>query len=399
MNLRKILFVLLIVFLLGLVLCALIMGGYTLWGKPLAPQRIVYPTVTPNDDGVRATLTIYEFDKQLASNQQDDVKWFDIAAKEIELDPDNYSVYLDRARKYYYSAMDGQSLKSRMELLSKALTDNDKATSLAPDKGVNYLIRAIILSEMATGYSFRVDKEIFKRLALENANAAIYFGTSDYPRPGRLVFEYEIALNNCDRAKAEVDREAEIISADDVSLPSIESMYESVYACQGDYQKALEYYRLNAKKRNLEKDNVPMLALYLYQAGKVDEALDLVNKSINDQPFQTGQRYFIRAVIEYNRGQYEAALADADLAESNLWAGGMFTSYFNGLEAARQGRKEEAILYLQHAEATLPYEFDFAIARTRTELKKLQAEPLSVTPSVHISVTPLPTLPVDIYAP
>ena len=399
MNLRKILFILLITFLLGLVLCALILGGYILWGKPLVPQpqRTASPSITPNAEEVMATLTIYELDKQLALDQNNEFQWFEIAAKEIELAPDNYGLYFDRAKQYYISAMNKSGLQQHITLLSNALTDIDKSISLAPDQGLGYLLRSIILSEMASGYSFHADNEYFNRLALENINMAMYLGTSNYPRPGRLTFEYEIALNNCERAKAEVDREADIASPDDTSLPTIEQMYASVYACMGDYQKAIEYSRLNDEKRDSENGNGAALARYLYQAGQLDEAFDLLNQSIADQPFQYGQRYFIRAAIEYDRGQYETALADAEMAENNLWAGGSIRSYFNGLEAVRNGQKEEAILNLQHAEATLPYEFNFAILRARSELEKLGAKPLVVTPSVHLSATPMPTLPVDNY--
>jgi hypothetical protein len=78
------------------------------------------------------------------------------------------------------------------------------------------------------------------------------------------------------------------------------------------------------------------------------------------------------------------------MAERNSWGGGSFIAYFEGLEAVRHGQRDVAISKLQFAESTLNNEFDFAIQRSRAELEKLGAPTLVVTPSVHLSATPMP---------
>jgi len=161
-----------------------------------------------------------------------------------------------------------------------------------------------------------------------------------------------------------------------------------VYACQGDYQKAYDYHQADLKKRHQPEDNALNEVIYLYQLGKLDEALDMANKSIDKTA--RGAYYFLRAAIEYDRGQYGQALQDADAADRNSWDGGSFIAYFEGLEAVRHGQRDVAVNKLQFAEATLNWNFDFAIQRSRAELEKLGAPTVAVTPSVHLSATPMP---------
>ena len=388
-SFRKPLFWILMFFLVLLVCCAAALGGYVIWGRPLInhPAQASAPIDSASREATTSVLG-YQMNQYYLQNNMG--KWMETADQAVALDPDNYQLHYYRANMFQTQAEIQKGLVQHMEILAKGLDDINRAILIDPSNGDGYSMRAIILYDFGEGYPFRADREYYYRLALENINYAVPLKSPRNLHPERYQVKYEVYLQNCENALIETRQLEKTISPENVVPPTLESLYESVYACQGDYQKAYDYHLASLKKTEKTEDRPAVTAIYLYQLGKVDEAVSLINTALSAPGAIKGPLYFVRAAIEYDHSQYAQALQDADMADRNSWSAGTFSAYFEGLEAVRKGQKDEAINKLQYAEATLETEFNFAIIRSRAELEKIGAKTLVVTPSVHFSATPMP---------
>jgi len=203
-SLRKPLFWLLIFFLLCLVCCAVVLGGYVIWGPALINRNAIAKEPTPMDSlSKQATLSAYGYEMDQYFNQNDMNHWMDTADKAVALDPNNYNIHLYRANIFLVNAEAEKSLLAHMMILSRALDDADKAVSLDSSDGDGYIIRAMILLDTADGYPYRADREYFYKLALENMKVASNFDTSLKVHPERLLVNYETNLHNCEAALTE----------------------------------------------------------------------------------------------------------------------------------------------------------------------------------------------------
>ena len=214
--------------------------------------------------------------------------------------------------------------------------------------------------------------------------------------PERSIIYFETYLGDCENAESEATRQATAQPFVDNYVPTTLTELEDAYACKGDYQKALDYHMQNLKQSNQTDEDCGCqaeTAIYLNQLGRNQEAYDLINKAIFKNPNYFGGGYFTRAVIEFDLGEYDKALDDANHAEGNSWAHGMFFNYIEGLNAERLGNTQEAITKLQDAEASFGPDTGYAMRRARTELKKLGAEPLTIKTSANVSSPPIPVYP------
>ncbi|MCE1255771.1 MAG: tetratricopeptide repeat protein, partial [Anaerolineae bacterium] len=398
-SIQKPLFWGLVALLICLACCALLLAGYVFW----MPQKVVndgpyivydYPTEISTPD-IKATSTVLSIDVKRYVQLGDYDKAIELLNRQIAFDPDNPDLYFERAHAYRKSSDRKTNLNDSMDLLNRAIADADKGISLDPKNGDLYMERGFSFLQMTSGYRYQIDRDYLYQLAIENLEVASSLRTKTAQFPERYLVMYYAFHRACERAMSETQRLASINSSDGFNSPTIESLFDVSYACLGDYDNALKYYLLNSKKKNGEETDkeYASTAHYLYLTGKADEAYELLNQSIEKKPNYYGGRYFLRAVIEFDRGEYDAALQDAYLAESNSWALGTISSYIEGLNDARLGNKEKAIEELQYAEATMNVEFYFAIEKAREELKKLNAAPLEITPSVNFNATPLPVFP------
>jgi len=388
--------VLLLAILMG---CAACLGGYIVFGQPLitSPDQhglITYTQFTdePGLNNMQSTIVALKYEQKKYFDQRDTDKTIAISERVIALDPDNPTEYFDNAYIYRHLAERKTSLGDYMDLLKKSLAYADKGISLAPKNGDLYLQRSYTLITLSNGYAYRADRDYLNRQALEDMKKGIALGNSIPVAEKNLVAD-NVELQDCDSAMSEAIRQATAEPAGSKDEPSGATMLEGVYLCKGDYQKALEYHMANLKKFNrTDKDCgcEGVTAMYLYQLGKTDDAYNMVNQALIEKPNYVGSRYFIRAAIEFDRGEYDKALEDAEYAEGSSWAFGTFRNYIEGLNAERLGHTQEAITKLQYVEATMNENYNFATRRAHAELEKLGAVPLVVTPSVHLSTTPEP---------
>jgi tetratricopeptide (TPR) repeat protein len=350
---------------------------------------------------VQATVTALKMLQNDYYQKQDINNVLKVTDKMLELDPGNPVWYDEVAFMIHDLSQSRTNMSEYQKLIELGLKYADKGISLDPNNGNLYRERANLLLDLKGLSIYRADNDYLNKFWMENIVAEIYFGSSRI-HPERLIVFVKTSIGDCKGALAETERLAAVQGLDDPSTTrNIETLYESAYACLGDYQKALEHHQKFLEKTNqtdMESGDVVSTSSYYYMLGQPDKSLELLNASIERNPHFGGNRYFMRAVIEVDRGKFDEALDDVKMAEGNSWSNGMFKSYIEGLIAARNGETEMAIKNLQYAEATLSSDWNFAIIRSREELKKLGADTLKITPSVNYSATPMmiyPTLDIE----
>jgi tetratricopeptide (TPR) repeat protein len=351
------------------------------------------PTKVPDADRIKATISALATQEKIYVDHREAVGAFKVARKIIDMDPDNAELYLGRAHTALLLSASRRNIKDFMETLRTGLAYTDRGIALDPHMGDLYAERALILTMMGSGYPKREDRFVLYRLALDNAKKAISLGAK--PEIKKSLITFQVALLDCSGAVAEAIIQA-TQTPHDKTYPTTLSGLSYAFFCKGDYQKALDYLQEDIKFRGKPGETFEyetFMAVLLYDLDRKDEALKLMNDSIKKFPYYFGGRYFIRATIEMDRGEYNQALNDAHLADVYTWDFGMYKSYFEGLMALRNGENDEAIKKFQYFESTNDTMYDFAMNRARDELEKLGAKPLVVTPSVNITATPIPADP------
>jgi tetratricopeptide (TPR) repeat protein len=345
---------------------------------------------------VQATVSALKMLQNDYYQKQDINNVLKVTDKMLEMDPENPVWYDEVAFMIHDLSQSRTSMSEFQKLTELGLKYADKGISLDPNNGNLYRERANLLLDLQDISIYRVDHEYLNKFWVENILAEISFGSSRV-HPERLIVFAKTSTGDCEGALAETERLAAVQGLDDSSTTrNIETLYESAYSCLGDYQKALEHHQKFLEKTNqteMESGDVVTTSSYYYNLRQPDKALELLNQSIEKNPHFGGNRYFIRAVIEFDQGKFDEALNDAQMAEGNSWSNGMFQSYIEGLIAEHNGDTEMAIKYLQYAEATFSSDWLFAINRSREELKKLGADTLKITPSVRYSATPMQVYP------
>jgi tetratricopeptide (TPR) repeat protein len=165
----------------------------------------------------------------------------------------------------------------------------------------------------------------------------------------------------------------------------------SGYACLGDMDKAVESMdKLLAKSNDFVRTRTYLKALYLYQAGKKEEALTALNASINADPTFIGDRYYLRSLIYLERGDRQQAIDDLGMGERYTWDRYGLYAYVNAKLALEDGNKEDAIYWLQIAEASLFPESSMLKKQIQEELSQLGAKPLDRVVTIDFQGTPMP---------
>ncbi len=338
----------------------------------------------PGSEPLKATLAAYSFQIDEAYRQGDLQTWSDTVSNAMKIEPNNPVTYYTLAVTFLGESDNEPDFSNRMNLITHALRQIDGSIALDPNYGNSYLIRAVCIAQLADAYPYRADRELLYSMALEDLDKAIELGTTTGFQPARLKVKYLTSLHQCDEAIKMIPALPRIPggSKSENSNQTNEELATQAYTCLGQHQQAIEAaikgLQLN---NNQSKDDNLALAISLYQTGKSSEAMEILQKALSEKPI--GTHFFLKAAIEYDQQDFITALTDGEKADQYSLGAGVYSNYFEGLEAARLGNIEEAIAKLQFAEAALEPQFDFAIKRARAELAALGAKPIEVTPSIH----------------
>lgn len=310
----------------------------------------------------------------------------------IQLDPDFSDAYYYRAHIYIEMSRSVTNLYERNEYTYKAIDDLDRAIEISPSvTGDYYLERARAYDRLGWVAELRVDREYFTEIALENLRIGIALHNAQ-PFRERMEPYYLAYLGRCEEARELAD---ELVGTRGINAaPSgfLSLVQANVHICQGEYHQALEKYNIVVKLFD-DEVYVYVRALLLYLVGQEDEAFQVVNEMIETNPYYYGFRYFLRALIYTDRGEYQKAEEDLNTGWSSTWDHGGVAQYVLARLAFQAGDEPSGIEYLQLAEASMEFIPGHGfIDSWREELGSLDISPLSPEVSVDVHPTPIPTL-------
>lgn len=310
----------------------------------------------------------------------------------IETAPELDKPYYLRATCYYELMSHQRSQVEYSDYLDRALADIDQAIAIRPDDGNYYALRQRLLVDLAGNLEYRVDKVAVTRLALENARMELALGTTLNDYPERSYLNNLIFTEQCEEAVQEAQRLIDMTDPKDASIGGLYHIQSQAYICLGQVDKAIKmvdksmFNNVNMEYKKWLKAN------YLYYAGRSNQALQILNELIEARPSYSGYRYYLRALIYYEKGERDKAEEDLMIGAGNTWAHSGVYSYVLGKMALDDGDREEGIALLQYAEATLEVNDNPLRYRIQAELKELGAEPLEITTSAMLDATAIPTI-------
>jgi tetratricopeptide (TPR) repeat protein len=306
--------------------------------------------------------------------------------------PNSDKAYYLRASSYHSLLAHDRVLGEYQDYVSAGLKDIDSAIAIEPNIGDYYSLREELLISLLSIMDYRADRIHLNNYAIDNDIAAINLAATLQDYPERIYASDMIFAERCDEA---VQFLQELISKTDPKDDSIGGLYHlqsRSYICLGDIDKAIFLIKKSMfNNTNMDMKN-ELLATYLFQAGQEEQALKLMNDLLKENPYYGGERYYLRAAINYKLGNSEQAETDLETGAENTWFHAGLYSYVLGKVALDDGRAEDGIQLLQNAEATLDVLYTPLRKEISNDLKELGAAPLVVTPSVMTEATSIPTI-------
>jgi tetratricopeptide (TPR) repeat protein len=274
--------------------------------------------------------------------------------------------------------------------IMQALENINAAIALHADVGNYYALRQSIYYKLAGLQTYTVDRQVFYRLALADAYKAHELGTSIEQYPDRIIISDLIDTDQCDLALSEIQKLMDKTPKTQSNYGGLLSIQSMAYSCLGKLDEAIQAIDASMfNNKNMEYKQ-ELKAGYLFQAGRDDETLAMIEKIIICCPSYGGYRYLWRASIYYSRGQKDLARQDMELGARNTWSRGDFVAYMQAQFALDEGKKQEAVQLLQLAEASLGSTFNPFRSKIQKQLTQLGATPIAPTPSVSFPEMPSP---------
>ena len=307
----------------------------------------------------------------------------------IEQNPENADAYYRRAKLHRESAVAVGGRDAYVAKLDLALKDIDRAIALQSDLGDYYSLRENIYSALMSGFDYQVDYAYLNRIGLDNSQKALQLGTSA-ENAERTPIINMIASLQCERALSELQKLMAQTPSNERAYGGLLHIQSRAYACLGrlnDAIKSVDQSMFNNVNLEYKKQ---LKVIYLYQTGKYEEALSLLNELIACCENAYGYRYYWRAAINYELGRKELVDDDLMIGMARTWDKGGVLPYVKAQLALEDGRKQDAIQLLQFAEATLDPTFNTLRRKIQRQLATLGAKPLEIQVAVPYQATPIP---------
>ncbi len=276
--------------------------------------------------------------------------------------------------------------------LLAALRDLNTLIELQPTAGGYYAWRNYALRRMADLEVSSANKFAIYDLAYQDAAKAVELHVNPSSYAYRHYARNLIEGNHCQDGLAETQKLIDQATLQSDDFGEYYSLYlTEAYICLGEFDKALE----SAQSITCEQDQVlscqtSMLIQIYFQSGDYENALDVINQTIDVQPAWEGWRYFIRALIYYEQGEPELASQDLEVGDTYTWYGNGVYWYVKAKFALDAGDKETGIAYLQNAEQTLDVINMPLRKQVIEELKSYGAEPIMQTANLPFVIPPSP---------
>jgi tetratricopeptide (TPR) repeat protein len=143
-----------------------------------------------------------------------------------------------------------------------------------------------------------VNRQATQRIAHENAAAAIALGYGEGYRFTDRVYAGDLTvMDRCEEGLAEIERLLAATASDDASITGLYRMRAEALACLGRFEEAVRDVDTSLQNPNLVISKTYAKTAYLYQLGRLDEALAVMSESLESKPEFQGYRYYLRALI------------------------------------------------------------------------------------------------------
>jgi len=133
-------------------------------------------------------------------------------------------------------------------------------------------------------------------------------------------------------------------------------------------------------------------AVILYNLGRFEQALAQLDEVYQLEPYGNGQRRYLEALIRLEMGDRAAAMDALEMGAANTWNHHGLYSYVNGKDALASGDRQEGLELIAHGQATMLRDYGPLLKRIESELSQLGATVEAPTPSSSIATTPMPSL-------
>jgi tetratricopeptide (TPR) repeat protein len=354
--------------------------------QPPTPDIFIQtPGLTPTIDETKKYALLQEKINEAykAYSEADYTTAIPIFNEALELDPGNAEFHA-RLGKSYYLSIDGlRDYQEYSNYLSLALENYDQAIKIDPTQEDYYVWRGITLEFIGVNQIFRETREQYLIAAQKNLELGILLGSDEFDIPPILT-TINRYLGNCDLSLQESEQRNTVES----SIDSREALAQS-YICLGKYQKALDSLGENSEFISGKYARVKAL----YALGKYDEALAILKDSVDKKPGYSGERYYWKALIEYEQGLKDQAWTDLLTGEGNTWGRTPIYYYLYSKYFQSQDDMDQAKSMMQYAEAALGPQDGPLIAKMVNEgLKELDVEPLEMNLDPEYPIIALPDI-------
>ena len=307
--------------------------------------------------------------------------------KVIQLAPHDNNAYYQRGLSYYYQTSGEHYLDLYISNLLYAAKDIQVAIDLVPSNTQYHLDHIDILIKLAGLYNMRVDRNILYDMAIEEGYQTVDMGLdlANQLFLQRRIAEISIEAGHCQEGLDLLDEIAEQVPTDDPFYGGIYRLRARAQACMGQLDLAIQNMDASLFNGTQTDDKLNKKALYLYEAGQNEAALQAINETLERKPSFTGYRYYVRAMLNAEAGDMDAAEQDLMTGENYTWDRTGLYGYVMAKLAFNEGDEETAIQWLQYTEASLTSDMYPLRERIIRELNELGAEPLEVTPSADVS--------------
>lgn len=352
------------------------------------------PTLTPSELDLFIELqpligqAIYL--QQYEENCTDALPLWDQVLEQI---PGYSKGYYYRGSCYYRLGSTNQFLKSTaQEYYSLGYADALKGLELGPESGHYYDLMYFLAGRIGILDDIRINRLEWFNKAIDSHLKAIDMGLRD-PWGNRGIGLELIENQRCQEALDYFSELESIMNPEYLPSAGIHTGYAESYLCLRKYDLALDHIN-QALEISPSSEREFTKALIELNAGRLYNAMEILDKSIEEKPNYQGRRYYLRAVIHYELGNTELALQDLILGQGNTWGSYLEQSYVLGRIALDEGMIDEGLEMLQLAEASLfTHEVPRIYDQTMAILEQYDTEILYPTPISDGQPTPTPILP------
>ena len=344
----------------------------------LTPQPTFTPTATAVPPTPTPTPTLSALDNLTSLNSQFEealrlgqigqitdaiLVW----TRVIESAPTYAGAYYSRGRAYLALATSNQQLpENAHEMLQRSLEDLNQAILMGPARGAYYQTRFEILDWLTQLESFRSKREPLLEQMLADIRIAAEYGLVtpfDSPNPGSVL----LRMGRCAEA---LDYYGEQVAANPAAAPRA-NLYTDLartYLCFGQLRGAGLYANMaNSVEPSPERDWVR--AIIVFNLGRYNETLVLLDELLAANPNSPGDRYFLRALVRIQRREFELAQADLDLGFQHSLDQAQLASYASGLLARQAGDQAGAEALFNLAQETISLEYGLVLDQVLQELR------------------------------